>query len=1812
MHDPLNMKMKFTFPRFNKTAGQAFSIILLALLVYTSQAQLTVTGGLTQAQIQSLLFGPDVTITNFTVKCPNGSFGSFNGTNSNIGLGNGVILATGKITEAPGPNNSCGAGGGACTGSDTPTGGGSDACLDAYKNGPSTCAVGGPCVAGCSFQSFVNGVCTCMGCSALNSSSDACGLEFDVTPTCDTIKINYVFASEEYPEFVNGQYSDAFAFFISGPGITGTVCSNSKNIALVPGTNTPINIDNINATTNSQYYINNGSGTTPTVNNTVQYDGFTRVLTAKTKVTPCATYHIKMVIADYGDWKYNSAVFLQKGGINCGTPPGITVTKVDPIECCNNNGSFTITLDQAQTIPYTISYNLSGTATSGTDYSTLPGKVTIPAGQTTVKIPVNVLCDNLTEGPETIILKIGQTVCAGILTGSSTITINEGIVANAGPDIAICASGTTLNATGGGTYLWSPAAGLSCTTCANPVANPSATTKYVVSVTTNGCTATDTVLVTVSCGPTVTVAGGSVCSGGCQNMTATTAGGSSPYTYSWSPGGATTATINACPAATTTYTVRTTDNSGASSTSTATVTINPSTTLTANKTDISCAGGTNGTATGSAAGGTGPYSYLWSNGQTNAVISNLTSGTYTITSTDSKGCTQIATTTIIQPAALSLVPASGSAGCGNSNGSAAVTGSGGTGALTYVWSNAATGQTITGAAAGSYTVTATDSKGCTRSVVVTISNSPSPTITGLTATTLQCNGANSATAMVAASGGTGTLTYSWSNGSAGVTTITGLAANTYVVSVTDANGCIAVSTVSVTGPSAITINTTPVSSTCGQPNGQASVIAAGGTGALTYNWSNSAAGQTISGLIAATYTVTVNDANGCTTTALAVVGNTTGGTATASVQSNVVCNGANNGVAIVNVSGGTPGFTYSWNNGSAGPTAANLAPGSYSVTITDATGCTSSSAVTITEPPGITANISSSPATCGISNGSVTVNAAGGGGTLMYSWSSPGATGSSTSGLAAGSYTVTITDAQNCTKTAVAIISNIGTGIVTATVQSNVSCNGGNNGSAIASITGGNPSYTYTWSNGSVTQTAGGLAGGIFTVTVTDASNCQIISTVTITEPAAITASTTPVAAACGLSNGSASVMATGGTGTLSFVWSNGQTGPTASALAPGTYTVTITDSGSCSKTSFVSVSSNPSPTITGLTGKAVLCNGGNDGSAAVVASGGTGALTYSWSTAAAGTVITGLAAGIYGISVTDASGCTAVSTVTITEPAPINQPTFTTTNASCGVSNGSATASVLGGTGSLLYNWNNGTNGATASNLPAGSYTVTVIDVNGCTKTGVANVSNNGGPAITSVSPSNLLCRGGNSGSATVLINSGTTPYTYNWSTGTTVVTTSTQSIVSNLQSGIYTVTVIDANNCQVISTVTITEPLAISIMLTTSDAACGQNNGSATATGSGGTGTLNYLWSNGAVGPTAANLAVASYTVTITDANNCAQTGVANVVNTGAPTGVTSVASPIACNGGTGTVAVTISGGTGPYTYSWNNGVGSVSGSLQYDNSNVASGTYTVTVTDSKNCVIVSTVSITEPPVLTITTGSAPSQCGKHNGFVYTTVSGGSGTYTYNWSNGGVSNAIGNLDPASYAVTVTDNKGCTAVSSAVVKDTTYIITNDTPAKQTIIERGSIAFTVTGAVTYSWSPAVGLSCTNCPNPVATPTVSAIYTVMATDAGGCTVIVMIDITVKPPCIGEETDLFIANVFSPNNDGINDVLFIQGNGLTNIYWGIYDRWGNLLFETLDQSHGWDGTRRGNPMESGVYVYYLRATCTKTNTAVKLKGNITLVK
>ncbi|MCB0396653.1 MAG: choice-of-anchor L domain-containing protein [Flavobacteriales bacterium] len=729
--------------------------------------------------------------------------------------------------------------------------------------------------------------------------------------------------------------SDAFAFLISGPGITGM-----QNIALVPGTTLNVEIDNINTNTNNQYYVNNNGGAS------VQYDAFTTVLTATMTVTPCSTYHMKIVIADYGDGIYDSGVFLEKGGISCGTPE-LVVTATDAVECCTD-GTFVFTLDQPQANPLTVDYTLSGSATDGTDYTGLSGSVTFPAGQTTVTVPVAVICDQLTEGQETIELFIGQAICGGNLDASAILTISDGPTIDAGPDQVICTNSAQLNATGTGTFVWSPGTGLSCTACQNPVATPTVTTTYMVTLTdANGCTVTDSVTVAVSCGPILTATGDEFCEEDCGNVEAFPQGGVAPYAFTWNPNiGTTAGPHQVCPASTTRYYVTVTDNDGNSDTASALVIVNPLPNLTTSQVNPICEGLCDGTATVTATG-SGSYIYQWDDpsSQSGATATGLCVGTYQVTVTDVNGCISTTSVTLSSPTAINLSVTGTDASCnGICDATATVTATGGSLPHSYLWDDPAaqTTATATGLCAGNHTVIVTDQNGCQASIQMTL-NEPAPVVLSTSQTPVSCFGACDGTGTAIASGGQGTLSYLWNDPAVQTSaTATGLCPGTWTVTVTDANGCAFNEVVVITEPPALVLGENHFNVKCfGGNDGSVDLNVTGGTGNINVLWDSGQTTEDLWGVTAGTYCVTVNDANGCT--AGLCVDITEPDVIVLDPLSTPATCGNNDGTVSVSVSsGGTAPFSYRWNDGSSQATAAisGLPPGVYCVTITDANACT--------------------------------------------------------------------------------------------------------------------------------------------------------------------------------------------------------------------------------------------------------------------------------------------------------------------------------------------------------------------------------------------------------------------------------------------------------------------------------------------------------------------------------------------------------------------------------------------------------------------------------------------------------------------------------------------------------------------------------------------------------------------------------------------------------------------------------------------------------------------------------------------------------
>ena len=511
----------------------------------------------------------------------------------------------------------------------------------------------------------------------------------------------------------------------------------------------------------------------------------------------------------------------------------------------------------------------------------------------------------------------------------------------------------------------------------------------------------------------------------------------------------------------------------------------------------------------------------------------------------------------------------------------------------------------------------------------------------------------------------------------------------------------------------------------------------------------------------------------------------------------------------------------------------------------------------------------------GGSDGTITVLAAGGLAPYQYkigagAFQNGGITNFTFNGLSAGTYTITAMDNLGYTATTTVTVSEPAVLVATGS-GTNVSCNGGNNGTATVTVTGGTEPYTYLWSNGATTQNISGLVAGTYSVTVTDDHGCTATGSYTVTQPAVLVATGSGTNVSCnGGNNGTATVTVTGGTEPYTYLWSNGATTQSISGLTAGTYNVTVTDAHGCEATASYTVT-QPAVLVATGSGTNVSCNGGNNGTATVTVTGGTEPYTYLWSNGATTQSISGLTAGTYNVTVTDAHGCEATASYTVTQPAVL-VATGSGTNVSCnGGNNGTATVTVTGGTEPYTYLWSNGATTQSISGLVAGTYSVTVTDDHGCTATGSYTVTEPN-VLVATGSGTNVSCNSGTNGTATVTVTGGTAPYTYLWSTGAT-----TQSI-SGLVAGTYSVTVTDDHGCTATGSYTVTQPTQLFITLTgiNQSNCAGSNSGSVTFSGTGGTPAFQYQLNGGQLqsSGTFSGLAPGTYTVTVVDANGCTAT--------------------------------------------------------------------------------------------------------------------------------------------------------------------------------------------------------------------------------------------------------------------------------------------------------------------------------------------------
>ena len=804
-------------------------------------------------------------------------------------------------------------------------------------------------------------------------------------------------------------------------------------------------------------------------------------------------------------------------------------------------------------------------------------------------------------------------------------------------------------------------------------------------------------------------------------------------------------------------------------------------------------------------------------------------------------------------------------------------------------------------------------------------------------------------------------------------------------------------------------------------------------------------------------------------------------------------------------------------------------------------------------------------------------------------------------------FTITVSD-DNCPINGVQIYSFCVTvtGFTSTTSSSSANC-GLANGSAVVFPQGGTGPFTYNWSNNTNNQTANNLAAGQYTITVTDANGCSSFNTVTInpgSAPANINLNGTNIVC-FGDTTGTITANVNGGQQPYTYQWSNGGTTPTINNLSAGTYWVQVTTAGGCISYDTITLTQPNSP-ITAITSQTnATCFGGNDGDATATASGGNAPYTFSWNTNPVqnNQNATGLTAGNYTVTITDNNGCTTTQNVVITEPQALSINYLGQQNVTCfGGNDGALNINVSGGNAPYTYNWNNNSfpNSPNLNNVPAGSYLLIVTDANGCNASTQFNIAEPNELSANIISSNNATCNGYNDGSIQTSTFGGTPPYNFQWNP-----TLNTQPNINNIGVGYYLLTVTDSKGCIDTIGASISEPTPVSTVALGDDTICPNAVTTLSATGSGGVGNYTYQWSNNSSGATQ-NVSPnnsTTYTVYATDANGCigSADSVFVLVNDIKNVNLSAVPDISLCEGDAYLVSASMSGGIGNYTFNWNHGLGQGQGPFVV--APTINTSYTVTLTDECGNTKTEDVIVDVKPLPNVDIlPQTDMACGAVTLNLNNNLPNQNGS-TYYWDFGDNTTSTQENPTKEYtqtgiytvALTVTSPFGCVNTDQANMNITINIkpvAQFEASAYKTTMLNPEISVDnySSNAQFYDWSFGDGAISTQ-QNPIHTYEKDGIYLVrlIAKNTNGCKDTAFTEIEIEP-----EYHFYIPNAFTPDNDGNNDIFTAVGEEIEEFTMMIYNRWGELIYETYDLNSGWDGTTKGGEtlaME-GVYVYKIK--------------------
>jgi gliding motility-associated-like protein len=1518
--------------------------------------------------------------------------------------------------------------------------------------------------------------------------------------------------------------------------------------------------------------------------------------------------------------------------------PSFTVSNAT---CTVPTGSVTITGVINGTAPYSVTEGATIVATGGT----------LPLVISPVSVGTHVY--TITDGN-------GCSSLVSVNVANTSSTIN---VSTTSPVTIGCAIGSSvlLNAsstTPGVSFSWTGPTIISGANTSTPNVGQSGT--YVVTASLGSCTATASVTVNTGTPPTLALTSVSpLCNGastGSVNVTAN--GGQAGYQVSWTgtqsgnPAGTEISasggnySITNLPAGN--YNVTVSDQLGCNTTQNINITepspLTTNTTATASTCNLN-----NAQVVINASGGTSGYNVSWTGTSSgnpagteitasggNYTVTNLAPGNYTFTITDANACTSVQTVTITAtPLPVVSVNIINQVNCfGGNNGQIQIN----PGSIGFTYDvnpigpgsnpSSQTSNTFTGLSAGNYQAVVTDNNGCVSSVNFSITQPTQLTLSG-TVNAATCNASCNGSVSLNASGGTSPYTYS-SNGFAfsASSTFTGLCAGTYNFVVQDNNGCLVNQNLTVNQPSAIANTNTINNPTCaGVCNGSVQFTSiSGGTAPYTLSTNNgNVSGNNINAMCSGNYLITITDNNGCTQNITGNLSNPSANTIALVAQTPSDCGFPNGSLTVLASGAIATGFQYQINGGgfSGSATFNNLSSSCYTIDAQDNFGCATTGIFCVSDVQISSSIASQTNVTCfGSCDGTASFNAIGGVGALTYTITNQGGTvvGSQNtpnfSNLCAGIYGVEITDQGLC-QSALSFTITEPSAVTFQTTSSNINCFGGNNGSInIINAAGGTGALSYSLNGGAfgVNPNFTGLSSGTYTIAVRDQNGCTTTSSVTLTEPNALQLIINANDPTCfGLSTGS--ILANGNGGVSPYQYNiNGGTFnvlPAFLNLSAGNYTIGISDQNGCTGNQNVQLV-NPPDLALAASAIDPLCFGQSNGQIVSSATGGTGNLTFSLNGGVSQNngLFTGLPDGNYTVNVSDGNGCAESISLTLQDPLPISIVN-TIVSEICTNSNGSIDITISNATAPYAVSWSNGQTTEDLSALNSGNYTVIITDNNNCSATANYTVPNTGALSNLQLTSTNDYCNLGDGAINITQLSGVSFPLQINYN-GNVTTSNSLPLNLPNLSATTYNLIFTDANGCLIDTTISLSNTPAFTATISTTNVLCnGGNNGSALYNTNGGFAPFTENWiTNSASGN---NLVAGNYSLLLQDNLGCQVIQTFSITEPNALVVNISGDSSI-CAGASSILTANVNGGTPGYTFVWSNGSTNASSTF---NAPQGTQTYTLIVTDNNNCVQLINGNLTDVALPNPNfTGTYQLTCLNPQLQVAPNLS--PGNYTFNWQGPGIlgnpgDSAININEAGIYVVNVTDVlTGCANTSSMVVSGFTnfsIVAYGDT----SLVYGNSSNIWVIGANAgdaLQWS-GNSVACNTCDTTLVTPTVSGLYIVNVTNQDGCTASDTVYIQVVYECPENESKINIANVFSPNGDGQNDELFMETASLEKFSLRIFSRWGQMVFETDDPNIKWDGNFNGTPLNSGVYVYYLEATCFGGQEYFK-EGNITLIR